>query len=302
MSAKGHQFGGDWTTRKLEVLAGYLKSYTTALKDKPTAAQPFRKAFIDAFAGTGYRDARRDDNLDPAQSLLFPDLAGNEPQGFLAGSARLALQIVPRFEKYIFIEQSKERCRQLEELKNEFPLLAADIEIRRGDANEQIQGLCSKPWGLNRAVLFLDPYGMQVEWATLEAVARTKAIDLWLLFPLGIGVNRLLTKSGDIPESWRRRLDLLLGTDDWYEEFYKIETTKTLFGDDSERLIKAKMGSIGRYFNRRLAEVFAGVVEEPGVLRNSSNNPLYLLCFAVGNERGKDIALRIAGHLLKEMR
>jgi len=302
MSSKGHQFGGDWTTRKLEVLAGYLKSYTTALKDKPTAANPFRKAFIDAFAGTGYIDARRDEKADSAQSLLFPDLAAQEPQGLLAGSARLALQTAPRFDKYIFIEQSKERCQQLEEMKNEFPSLAADIEIRRGDANEQIQNICSKGWGLNRAVLFLDPYGMQVEWATLEAVAHTKAIDLWLLFPLGIGVNRLLTKSGDIPESWRRRLDLLLGTEDWYEEFYKIETTKTLFGDDSERVIKAKMGSIGRYFNRRLGEIFAGVVEEPGVLRNSSNSPLYLLCFAVGNERGKDIALRIARHLLKEMR
>ena len=29
---------------------------------------------------------------------------------------------------------------------------------------------------------------------TIEAIARTKGIDLWLLFPLGIGVNRLLTK------------------------------------------------------------------------------------------------------------
>jgi len=28
-----HRFGGDWTTSKLNVLAGYLKSYTTALKD-----------------------------------------------------------------------------------------------------------------------------------------------------------------------------------------------------------------------------------------------------------------------------
>lgn len=51
-----------------------------------------------------------------------------------------------------------------------------------------------------------------------------------------------------------------------------------------------------------LKEVFPGVVEEPGVLRNSANNPLYLLCFAVGNERGKKIALRIAEHLLKEVR
>ena len=46
-------------------------------------------------------------------------------------------------------------------------------------------------------------------------------------------------------------------------------------------------------------QMFAGVAEEPGVLWNSSKNPLYVFCFAVGNERGKDIALRIANHLLK---
>ena len=49
---KGHQFGGNWTTQKLQVLAAYLSSYTIALKEKPTPENPFRKAFIDAFAGT----------------------------------------------------------------------------------------------------------------------------------------------------------------------------------------------------------------------------------------------------------
>lgn len=300
---KAHRFGGDWTGRKLQVLAGYLHSYTTALKDKPTPANPFRKAFIDAFAGTGYRDARRDEAKAPStQNLLFPDFAGKEPQSLLDGSARIALQTEPRFDKYIFIERSVERCAHLEELKTEFPDHAAGIEVRQGDANEQIQELCAKDWNSHRAVLFLDPYGMQVEWKTIEAVAQTNAIDLWLLFPLGIGVNRLLTKTGDIPESWQRRLNLLLGTEDWYDEFYKVETTPTLFGNDQERVVKATMETIGRYFNNRLQAIFAGVVDEPGVLRNSANNPLYLLCFAVGNERGKDVALRIAKHLLKEVR
>jgi len=36
------------------------------------------------------------------------------------------------------------------------------------------------------------------------------------------------------------------------------------------------------------------------VLRNSLNNPLYLLCFAAGNDRGATIAVRIANHILKE--
>ncbi|MGH9550415.1 MAG: three-Cys-motif partner protein TcmP [Terriglobales bacterium] len=292
-----HQFGGEWTTVKLKVLANYLQSYTNALKKAP-----FHKLYIDAFAGTGYRDARRDDDEDSPQSILFPDMAEPEPQSFLDGSARLALQIEPRFDQYIFIERSPERCIHLESLKSEFPDLAKQVDILQGDANAKIQDLCAKDWRSNRAVLFLDPYGMQVEWKTIEAIAQTKAIDLWLLFPLGIGVNRLLTKSGDIPKSWRRRLDLLLGTEDWYDEFYRVETTLTLFGEDKERVVKAKMETIGRYFNNRLKSIFTGVANEPGVLRNSANNPLYLFCFAVGNERGKDIALRIAQHLLKEVR
>jgi three-Cys-motif partner protein len=118
---------------------------------------------------------------------------------------------------------------------------------------------------------------------------------------LGIGVNRLLTKSGYIPASWRARLALLLGTSDWYDEFYKVEKTPTLFGAEHEHVVKTTMETIDQYFNNRLKEVFAGGVVEPGVLRNSANNPLYLLCFTVGNERGKSIALRIANHLLKEM-
>jgi three-Cys-motif partner protein len=43
--------------------------------------------------------------------------------------------------------------------------------------------ICDNDWRSHRAVLFLDPYGMQVEWQTIEAIAKTAAIDLWLLFP-----------------------------------------------------------------------------------------------------------------------
>jgi three-Cys-motif partner protein len=296
-TGKGHRFGGDWTTRKLDVLAKYLKSYTTALKKTP-----FEKLYIDAFAGTGYREARRQkDPRDAGDNLLFPDLAQAEPQGLLDGSARRALATDPPFQRYVFIERDAARCAELEALRRDFPALADDIEIRQGEANAEIQALCSGDWRSRRAVLFLDPYGMQVEWSTIEAVARTRAIDVWVLFPLGIGVNRLLTKSGDIPDPWRRRLDVLLGTQDWCDEFYQIKTEPSLFRNDQERVVKASTATIGRYFNQRLASVFAGVAAQPGVLRNSRNNPLYLLCFAVGNARGRDIALRIANHLLEEV-
>lgn len=294
---KAHRFGGDWTSTKLDVLARYLASYTTALKDTP-----FRKAYIDAFAGTGYRTLRSSD-VDPSPSgILFPDLAEAAPQELLDGSARLALKVTPRFDRYIFIERHAQRCSELEALREEFPDLAEHITISHGDANQSIRDICEKNWSAHRAVLFLDPYGMQVEWETIAAIASTKAIDLWVLFPLGIGVNRLLTKSGNIPPAWRKRLDTLLGTTDWHDEFYRPDSDQTLFPADEERVVKATMETIGRYFIDRLKTAFAGVAEAPGVLRNSANCPLYLLCFAAANEKGAPIAIKIAKHLLKEVR
>jgi three-Cys-motif partner protein len=304
---KAHSFGGDWTQTKLDVLAKYLASYLDALKK-----QSFVTAYIDAFAGTGYRSMRRErEDEEVSNTLLFPDLATDEPQGLLDGSARLALKArgtgtagdEPRFNRYIFIDRDAARCRELEGLKCEFPDLQNDIRVAQGEANAEIQKLCAKKWNGHRAVLFLDPYGMQVEWQTIEAIAKTKAIDLWLLFPLGMGVSRLLTRTGEIPPGWRTRLDKLLGTTSWYDEFYKVEHQTDLFGNDQARVVKATNETIARYFNDRLKTIFpSNGVAEPGVLRNSSNNPLYLLCFAAGNDKGAPIAVKIANHLLKEAR
>jgi three-Cys-motif partner protein len=301
-SRKGHRFGGDWTDAKLQVLEGYLRAYTMALKDKPSQDRPFKKIYIDAFAGTGYRESCTD--ATTPTPLLLPDLIEEEPQGLLDGSARVALKNSPQFDEYVFIERSAKRCLHLEDLKKEFPALESNIAIRQGDANDEIQAMCTEGnWRSSRAVLFLDPYGMQVDWKTIEAIAKTEAIDLWLLFPFGIGVNRLLKKDGDIPDSWRRRLDLFLGTEAWYHEFYKVEKGQpSLFGDEREKVAKVPIETIGRFFVDRLKSVFPGVAGKPGVLRNSANNPLYLLCFAAGNKRGAPIALEIAKHLLKDLR
>ena len=98
--------------------------------------------------------------------------------------------------------------------------------------------MCANDWSKKRAVLFLDPYGAQAHWRTIEVIAKTKAIDLWVLFPLG-AVNRMLTHSGEIPQEWRDCLDDLLGNSDWYERFYQMETSSTLFEERVERVVKA---------------------------------------------------------------
>ena len=53
------------------------------------------------------------------------------------------------------------------------------------------------------------------------------------------------------------------------------------------------------YYRERLSEIFAGVAESTRILYNSRNTPLFTLCFAVANEKGKAVALRIAKHILE---
>ena len=285
-------FGGDWTTEKLERVRKYLSAYATIMRN-----QNFHFAYIDAFAGTGYRGYRQD--ADPNE-LMFPEMAEQEVQEFLNGSARIALQVEPRFQKYILIEKDENRFAELQTLKDEF--LSDDIDLIQSDANEYLKNLCSKNWirHQRRAVLFLDPYGMEVEWQTIAMIANTQAIDLWILFPLGIAVNRLLKRDGDVDTTVRHKLDRFFGTTDWYDTFYEIVANPTLFGEEIVIQKTSNFQSIGQYFVERLQTIFTGVAKNPLPLYNSKNNPLYLLCFAAGNPKGTPTAVKIAQDILEE--
>ena len=169
----------------------------------------------------------------------------------------------------------------------------------QSDANEYLNDLCGKNWRRHRAVLFLDPYGMEVEWQTITAIANTQAIDLWILFPLGIAVNRLLKRDGDVDTTVRHKLDRFFGTTDWYDTFYEIASSPTLFGEEMVVQKISDFQSIAQYFVQRLQTVFTGVANNPLPLYNSKNNPLYLLCFAAGNPKGAPIAVNIAQNILE---
>lgn len=285
-------FGGDWTEEKLNRVRKYLVAYATIM-----SKYNFRYAYIDAFAGTGYRELKEDEE---SSTLMLPELVEQESKKFFDGSARIALQTEPRFTKYIFIEKDESKIAELNKLKAEFTNLANDITIIQSDANIYINELCAKNWKTNRAVLFLDPFGMQVPWSTIASIARTEAIDLWYLFPIGIAVNRLLKKDGNIKPSIRKRLDEVFGTPEWYETFYSIKTERDLFGNYSFTEKTADFQLIAKYFVERLKTVFEGVAENPLLLVNSQNSPLYLLCFASANKKGAPTAIKIAQHILKK--
>jgi three-Cys-motif partner protein len=120
-------FGGDWTEEKLNRVRKYLVAYATIMRK-----YNFRYAYIDAFAGTGYRELKEDED---SSTLMLPELVEQESKKFFDGSARIALQTEPRFTKYIFIEKDESKIAQLNKLKAEFTNLANDITIIQSDAN-----------------------------------------------------------------------------------------------------------------------------------------------------------------------
>lgn len=291
-----HTFGGDWTTEKLERVRKYLMAYTRIFNRNP-GAQKLTCAYVDAFAGTGYRSRSRHSRMS---TPMLPEFAEPETEAFLKGSARIALEVEPSFKRYLFIGQDPDRARELENLRVDFPNKAGRIQIEVADANAYLVQWCAQTdWRLNRAVVFLDPYGMQVEWPLIEAIARTCAIDLWMLFPLGVAVNRLLKKTEPPPDEWAQALTRILGTDDWRRSFYPRQRVQTLFGEQDSCGKQADFDAIGKFFVERLKTVFTAVAENPLPLLNSKNVPLYLLCFAVGNPRGAPTAIRIAQDILR---
>lgn len=140
---------------------------------------------------------------------------------------------------------------------------------------------------------------MQLDWSTIEMIAKTKAIDLWLLFPLGQGVMRMLTNRGIPPTEWSEKLTRFFGTDEWKNEFYTENRQDSLFGDILPDIKIATYENIKQYFLKRLSSIFEKVAK-PIELKNTKGSPLFLLCFAASNPKGAPIAVKIANHILGE--
>ncbi|MCY4644478.1 MAG: three-Cys-motif partner protein TcmP [Bacteriovoracales bacterium] len=268
-------FGGKWTEQKLACLDNYLAAYKMVMKN-----QPFKLLYIDAFAGTGYRKEEVED-----------------VKAFLKGSVPRAL--AHHFDRYIFIEKDQDKFQQLEDVCMKSSGL--NIQMFNEDANDRIPKICDEiDWKEFRAVFFLDPFAMELKWDTLIAIAKTCAIDLWLLFP-AMAVNRFLFKKGEqIPDGFKTKLNNLFGIDDWEKSFYQPNPQLSLFNGNSELEKTANFEEIKQFYLERLQKIFAGVASNPLQLKNSTGSTMFYLYFAVSNKgTGRKIALRIAQHILK---
>ncbi len=223
-------------------------------------------------------------------------VASNNGDGYLNGTAKAR---GPNSDKYVYYRYL---LPMLEDLHRQtLPRLPAASAYARTEqakvfedkARELVDYYMTSPWSGVHAV------ATQVQWATIERVAATQKIDVWILFPL-MAVNRLL--ANDHRKAFGAPLDRVFGTRGWLEEFYHTRVEADIFGQSIEVVRKAcDSDIIGRFYLDRLRSVFAGVAPKPRVFMNSRHAPLFSFFFAAGNSAGAPIAVKIADYLLEKL-
>jgi len=191
-----NEFGGDWTKNKIEILVKYAKAYLTIMKDR----QYWKLLYFDGFAGTGFIVKNKKTNIDITIGAARRIVEIDEPRGF---------------DHFYFVEKNKSNAKLLSKsTKEAYP--QKDIQIRQDDCNVKLSELSkfllSSKGKDFRVLAYIDPYGMQLEWKSIISLSKAK-IDIWILVPTGLGVNRLLKKNGEIDETWLNRLEMFLGMD-----------------------------------------------------------------------------------------
>lgn len=296
------KFGGPWSEIKLACVEQYTKAYLRVMKN-----QSWRLQYVDAFAGSGLQKVKKTAHGSEKIASLF----GDEPEDqdaarlFIEGSPlraiRASMSASRGFDEFVFVDANSRACGDLQRrIANEFTDLLPKMQFLQEDANAFLKRYASQYDRLRcRSLVFLDPFGCEVAWDTVEALGKTQACDVWYLFPLS-GAIRMMTHSGQIDPAWESTLDMIFGSHEWRDHFYETMTQETLFGDVEETHRDAAPSKVVDYVVDRLRGIFADV-GEPAVLRNSHNSPMFALVFAVANPAAKELALSIANHLTRKL-
>lgn len=272
------RFGGDWTHEKLEILRAYLETYTTALKKRG-----FKFCYVDAFAGSGSIEAHED----------------QDGRQLLEGSPTMVLNVRDRpFDRLVFVEKDAVAAQSLRQL------IAQREESHRSeiivdDVNNYLPTFCAQMGSYDRAVVFLDPFGAQVDWSTVQTIADTEKCDTWILFPVST-IRRLLPRRGDVRSVGNEtRLMRVFGDESW-RDLQHLPAQRSLFGDGQVETDPG-VAEIVETYRGKLNQAFAQVAPNARTFRKSRNSPMYELMFAAGNPRGAPLAVKIADYVLTRL-
>jgi three-Cys-motif partner protein len=281
-----NQFGGSWTFQKVRIIEEYAKAYLHIMKEHPY----WKLMYFDGFAGTGEFQTK---------GKMTPSVFDNNSIGLFDGAARTIASIKePKpFDMCYFVELEEQKAALLRASIQK--IRESGVFVAQKDCNEAMLRLASfltGKWGSGgqkyKVLAFIDPFGMNVHWSSIEAL-RGLGVDMWILAPTGIGANRLLSRNGQVPDAWASKLESFFGIpkEMIYKNIYQEVTETDLFGNTKTVLTKNEkaLNEINRMYAERLSTVFK-YVSNPYEMRNSINSTMYHLYLASNNTSAVKIA------------
>ena len=256
---------GYWSEVKLAIIKDYARAYSTILAKQSN----LKHIYIDGFAGAGVHVSRSTGQ-------------------FVPGSPLNALLVEPPFTQYHLIDLNTGKAGSLRKLASD--RLNRDVFVYDGDCNnillKQVLPL-ARYEDYRRALCILDPYGLHLDWEVIAAAGASRAIDLFLNFPImDMNRNALWKDASQVDSDSAARLTRYWGDESWKQAAYRQE--ENLFGFDD---MKTSNQDVADAFRDRLKKVagFKNVIE-PMPMRNSQGATVYYLYFASPNATANKIA------------
>ncbi|MFZ5494591.1 MAG: three-Cys-motif partner protein TcmP [Verrucomicrobiota bacterium] len=278
---------GDWSVDKLRILKDYSATYAIVLqnqRNERTGKKQFFTGYIDAFAGAGEHIHRGTGQV-------------------VKGSPLIALELATQFDHYDFIDLDPVRVQRLQKLAER----RNNVSVYHGDCNDVLLKIVLPKYPrtkYRRALCFLDPYSLQLDWKVLQTAGHMRSVDIFLNFPIhDMNRNAKRKSIDDVDPTSRARMTKFWGDESWHAAMFspsKQASLPGLFGEDvTPELEKVDQASFVAAFRERLKKV-AGFefVPEPVAMKIPQGAVVYFLFFASNNQTGA----RIANDIMKKYR
>lgn len=252
-----------WSVIKLDIIRKYASAYSKIMNKQDSIK---RHLYIDAFAGAGKHISKKTGE-------------------FIPGSPMNALDVVPAFSEFHFIDLNGGRAARLRQMAGS----RQDVIVYEGDCNsiliEKVFPRC-KYEDFSRALCLLDPYALNVDWRILEMAGKMRTIEVFYNFMImDANMNVFLHNPEDIAPKQAQRMDVVWGDGSWRSAVY--QKRQDFFGEITE---KSDNEDVAEAFRQRLKDV-AGFkyVPRPIPMRNAKGAVIYYLFFASPNQAGGKI-------------
>ena len=284
-----NEWGGNWTEKKLDAFAKYVVAYLTIMKKNPY----WKTIYFDGFVGCGERK-------DKCKTSIYQQLLLTEQEEKLYKGAAERVLTLPNnlsFDFHYFIDSNEESLKKLEKKLAVLQKAKENpFQFRSGDCNQRLLELSNamkQHKNSFASLVLLDPFGMQINWESIESLRDTRT-DIWILIPTGVIVNRLLDKSCKLKHSTKLQSFFGLDKDEIIKYFYQKKKYTSLFGEtEIIRKISSPIEKIADLYTLRLKTIWKFVTEKPLRLENSRGVPIFHFVFASNHPDAVKIAKQI---------